>query len=63
MTGLTFLHLGSTDITDDGLKSLETLVNLKDLIVTRTGVTEAGIKTLQPKLPNTKIQLQYEGDQ
>ena len=63
MTGLTFLHLGSTDITDEGIKSLETLVNLKDLIVTRTGVTEAGVLALQSKLPDTKIQLKYEGDQ
>ena len=38
------------------------LTALKDLIVTRTGVTEDGVKTLQEKLPDTKIQLRYLGD-
>ena len=56
---LTFLHLGSTKISDAGLPQLEGLKTLKDLKVTRTAVTEAGTSSLQPKLPDTNIQLIY----
>jgi hypothetical protein len=63
LSGLKFLHLGSTLITDAGLVHLEELAGLEDLIVTRTAVTEAGAEALQAKLPNTKIQLQYVAGQ
>ena len=56
---LEFLHLGSTSITDEGLVHLAGLKSLKDLKVTRTNVSEAGVTTLQKKLPETKIQLKY----
>jgi len=59
MKALTFLHLGSTSVSDDGLEHLEHLTNLRDLKVTRTPVTAQGVAKLQPKLPNTKIQLEY----
>jgi hypothetical protein len=59
MKKLTFLHLGSTQITDAGLTHLEHLTSLKDLKVTRTGVTADGVARLQPNLPDTKIQLEY----
>ena len=36
---------------------------LKDLIVTRTAVTQEGVDELQPKIPNAKIQLLYLGDE
>jgi hypothetical protein len=38
---------------------LEGLTALKDLIVTRTAVTQAGVDKLKEKLPETKVQLQY----
>lgn len=63
LTELTFLHLGSTLITDEGLVHLEGMKKLADLIVTRTAVTQEGVDALQAKLPNTKIQLKYLGDQ
>ena len=63
LTKLTFLHLGSTQITNQALTHLEGLTNLKDLVVTRTAVDEEGVEQLQEKLPNTKIQLEYTGDE
>ena len=42
---------------------LAELKNLKDLKVTRTAVTEEGVKALQEKLPDCDIQLRYiEGE-
>ena len=46
MAKITFLHLGSTTITDAGLVHLEGLTTLKDLKVTRTAVTEEGVASL-----------------
>ncbi len=63
LTELRFLHLGSTLITDAGLVHLEQMSKLEDLIVTRTAVTQEGVDALQAKLPKTKIQLRYLGDQ
>ncbi len=59
MTKLTFLHLGTTLITDAGLVHLENLSNLKNLIVTRTAVTAEGVAKLKEKLKDTEIQLKY----
>ncbi|MED5399841.1 MAG: hypothetical protein VX669_05590 [Planctomycetota bacterium] len=59
MLKLEFLHLGSTSITDEGLVHLESLKSLRDLKVTRTNVSEAGVTMLQKKLPGAKIQLKY----
>jgi hypothetical protein len=39
--------------------NIEGLTTLKDLKVTRTAVTEEGVAALQPKLPDTNIQLLY----
>ena len=61
MAQITFLHLGSTTITDAGLVHLEGLTTLKDLKVTRTAVTEEGVASLNEKLPTTEIQLKYLG--
>ena len=62
MAKITFLHLGSTTITDAGLVHLEGLTTLKDLKVTRTAVTEEGVASLNKKLPTTEIQLKYLGN-
>lgn len=43
------------NITDAGLVHLEGLKDLDLLILIGTGVTPAGVKKLQQKLPNTKI--------
>lgn len=60
MNKLTFLHLGSNaGITDEGLPQLSHLTNLKDLKVTRTGVTAGGVAELKKSLKDTAIQLQY----
>ena len=61
MTKLTFLHLGSTEVTNEGMPELEPLVGLKDLKLTRTNVDKEGADALQKKLPDTNIQLVYEG--
>ena len=46
------LHLGSTGITDAGLKDLAQLKELKQLILTFCeGVTDSGIEQLQQALP------------
>ena len=59
MNKLTFLHLGSNSLTDEGLQHLTHLTNLKDLKVTRTDVTADGVAVLQKSLKDTAIQLQY----
>jgi len=62
MKNLEFLHLGSTQISNAGLSSLSGLKSLDKLVVTRTAVTEEGVDELQPKLPDTEIQLKYLGN-
>lgn len=63
MNKLTFLHLGSTQITEAGAPSLFHLKTLKDLKITRTalGASEAAVAELKKNLPNTAIQVEYEG--
>ena len=61
MTQLKFLHLGSTSVTDEGMPHLTALKALEDLKVTRTGVTDAGVQVLKKSLPETRVQLKYEG--
>jgi ATP-dependent RNA helicase DeaD len=60
---LTFLHVGSTAVSDAGLKQIEHLASLKDLKVTRTAVSPEGVEQLQKKLPNTTIQRVHADDQ
>ena len=50
-----FIDLGSTDITDKGLKHLETNTNLLSLMVGHTKTTAKGREELQKKLPSTNI--------
>jgi Leucine-rich repeat (LRR) protein len=52
---LEFLHLGKTAITDQGLAGLKSLTNLKDLILTDTGLSPSAVEQLQKALPKTKI--------
>jgi hypothetical protein len=56
LTNLRQLTLGNNPkITDEGLTPLKGLTNLRDLDVTRTEVTDAGVKELQKTLPKVKI--------
>lgn len=55
LQSLEFLHLGKTSVTDVGVKGLDGLVNLKDLILTNTGVSKRGVEELQAKLSKVKI--------
>ena len=59
MPKLTFLHLGSTGVSDAGLVHLEGLTALQKLVVTRTAVTEAGAAALQAKIPGLEIEVKY----
>ncbi len=63
MNKLTFLHLGSTQITEAGAPALFHLKTLKDLKITRTalGASEAAVAELKKNLPDTLIQVEYEG--
>jgi hypothetical protein len=49
------LHLGSTQITDAGLKELAGLKSLHSLELFNTPVTDAGLKELQKALPGCQI--------
>jgi hypothetical protein len=51
LTNLEFLHIGSTQVTDAGLPSLNGLKKLKHLVVTYLpGVTGEGIEKLQAEI-------------
>ena len=56
---VTWLHLGSTLLTDEGLMKLAPMKQLQTLIVTRTEVTDDGAAKLAQELPKTKIQHIY----
>jgi internalin A len=58
LPNFTFLGLAGTKVTDVGLKklaALNNLKNLKNLDLSQTGVTDAGVKELQKALPNCQI--------
>jgi Leucine-rich repeat (LRR) protein len=55
METLEFLHIGKTAVTDEKIGDLAKLKNLKDLILTNTGLSKKAVDGLQAKLPNTKI--------
>ena len=52
---LEFLHIGKTAVTDEKIGELAKLTNLKDLILTNTGLSSKAVEALQQKLPKTKI--------
>ena len=52
---LEFLHLGKTAVTDEKIGDLAKLTNLKDLILTNTGLSKKAVASLQEKLPKTNI--------
>jgi hypothetical protein len=54
---LEFIHSGKTAITDEGIQGLQQLTNLKDLVLTNTGLSPEAVKRLQGRLPKTKIQI------
>ena len=49
------LDLRGTPVTDDGVKVLASLTNLKTLDLRYTQVTEAGVKELRKALPGCTI--------
>jgi Leucine-rich repeat (LRR) protein len=55
---LKYLDLGSTKITDIGLKELQGVTNLRRLILQNTQITDAGLKELQGL---TLVTLQVDG--
>ncbi|MGV2338868.1 MAG UNVERIFIED_CONTAM: hypothetical protein LVR18_34255 [Planctomycetaceae bacterium] len=63
MNQLTFLHLGSTQISAAAAPSLIHLKSLKDLKITRTALaaSETAVAELRKELPATAIQTEYEG--
>jgi hypothetical protein len=52
---LTFLGLGSTAVTDAGLKHLRTLKNLKKIDLWYTKTTPSGIAELKRVLPELTV--------
>jgi hypothetical protein len=61
MKALTFLHIGSTQVTEAGAPALFHLKTLKDLKLTRTamGASDSAVADLQKHLPDTAIQTEY----
>jgi hypothetical protein len=55
-----YLYLGRTRITDGGFERLIGLAKLRELHVTRTSVTEAGVQRLQRALPKCVIRYRAE---
>jgi hypothetical protein len=57
LRGLTWLSLSGTCITDKGLHYLESLSNLRRLVLTECpNITDEGVARLQKALPNCKIE-------
>jgi hypothetical protein len=61
MKALTFLHIGSTQVTEAAAPALFHLTALKDLKLTRTamGASDAAVAELKTRLPGTSIQTEY----
>jgi len=55
MNSLESLYLDGTDITDEGLKYLRSLKNLKELSLSNTGVTDEGCAELLKAIPDLEI--------
>jgi hypothetical protein len=55
MSHLEFLHVGSTQISDEGLMALGELKQLKEVVATQTMVTESGIRDLRKNNPALMI--------
>jgi len=55
LTGLTKLWLHDTEVSDDGLKSLAELKELRQLMIYNTRVTAKGFEYLHAKLPGCLI--------
>jgi len=55
LPNLELLSLGSTQVTDAGLKHLKGLTRLQLLLLENTEVSDAGIKELKAALPNCEI--------
>jgi hypothetical protein len=56
MKQLTYLHLGSNALSDEGVAKLADLTNLAELHITRcTDVTEAVVPVLEKAIPDAKI--------
>ncbi len=52
---LEWLHVGKTNITDEGLKKLEALTGLTELVINNTAVSKEALANFQQKFPKLKI--------
>ena len=55
LKNLRLLSLNQTEITDNGLVSLQGMTTLRELFVRHTKVTEKGVAELKKYLPNCNI--------
>jgi hypothetical protein len=62
MHGLAMLDLRNNPLTDKGLENLKSLTPLKDLILTGTSTTAAGIAELRKALPDCQIVWEPKGE-
>jgi hypothetical protein len=53
---LEWLHVGGTDVTDAVLTDVAKFKKLKEIIVTKTAVTQSGADNLRKNIPNCKVQ-------
>jgi hypothetical protein len=56
LSGLQWLNLDGTQVTDAGLEHLKGLTSLESLLLRGTQVTDAGVAELQHALPGLKIE-------
>ncbi len=55
ISGLSFLHLGGTSVTPEGLKGLSQAESLSSLVLSSTVWTEMEVESLERALPNVEV--------
>ena len=57
LQNLEWIHLGKTQVSDDGLRQLDQLKNLQTVIVTFCkSVTDQGVQALRDAIPGVNVQ-------